>query len=103
MDKESKNDFRFGALPPSAPLGSAYVPMQEGVEPHYLPQTAIARGTLFPGLDLPFRGMVNQPLPATPLGEPDESVTAASPTTPAALTSVGLPSLSGASVTPFAP
>ena len=69
MDKDANNDYRFGALPLHAPLASAYVPMQESVEPHYRSQTAIARGTLFPGLDLPFRGMVNQPLPATPLGE----------------------------------
>ena len=69
MDKESMNDGLFGALPPSAPLASAYVPMQQSVEPNYPPQSAIARGTLFPGLDLPFRGMVNHPLPATPLGE----------------------------------
>ena len=69
VDKESVNDYLFGALPSRAPLASAYVPMQEGVEPNYPPQTAIARGTLFPGLALPFRGMVNRPLPATPLGE----------------------------------
>ena len=69
VDKESVNDYLFGALPSRAPLASAYVPMQESVEPNYPPQTAIARGTLFPGLDLPFRGMVNRPLPATPLGE----------------------------------
>ena len=69
VDKESVNDYLFSALPSRAPLASAYVPMQESVEPNYPPQTAIARGTLFPGLDLPFRGMVNRPLPATPLGE----------------------------------
>ena len=69
MDNETKNDALFGSLPSRAPLASAYVPMQERVEPQYPPQTAIARGTLFPGLDLPFRGMVNRPLPATPLGE----------------------------------
>ncbi len=69
MDNKPMNDYLFGALPSRAPLASAYVPMQEGVDPNYPPQTAIARGTLFPGLDLPFRGMVNRPLPATPLGE----------------------------------
>ena len=69
MDNDSNNDYRFGALPARAPLASAYVPMQESAEANYPPQTAIARGTLFPGLDLPFRGMVNRPLPATPLGE----------------------------------
>lgn len=69
VDSNSNTDYRFGTLPSRAPLASAYVPMQEGVEPNYPPQTAIARGTLFPGLDLPFRGMVNRPLPSTPLGE----------------------------------
>ena len=69
MDNESNYDIFFGTLPERAPLASAYVPMQERAEPQYPPQTAIARGTLFPGLDLPFRGMVNRPLPATPLGE----------------------------------
>lgn len=69
VDNKPMNDHLFGALPSRAPLASAYVPMQESVEPNYPPQTAIARGTLFPGLDLPFRGMVNRPLPATPLGE----------------------------------
>lgn len=69
MDNKAKNGYLFGSLPDSATLASAYVPMQEGIEPNYPPQTAIARGTLFPGLDLPFRGMVNRPLPATPLGE----------------------------------
>ena len=69
VDNESMNEHLFGTLPSRAPLASAYVPMQESVDPNYPPQTAIARGTLFPGLDLPFRGMVNRPLPATPLGE----------------------------------
>ena len=69
MDSEAKTDYLFGSLPPRASLASAYVPMQESAEPHYPPQTAAARGTLFPGLDLPFRGMVNKALPATPLGE----------------------------------
>ncbi len=69
MDNDSNNDYRYGSLPQRASLASAYVPMQESAEPRYQTQTAIARGTLFPGLDLPFRGMVNRPLPATPLGE----------------------------------
>ena len=69
MENDTKNEHLFGSLPPRAALASAYVPMQEGAVPQYPAQTAIARGTLFPGLDLPFRGMVNRPLPATPLGE----------------------------------
>ena len=69
MDNDQNFDYRYGSLPVRAPLASAYVPIQESVSPNYPPQTAIARGTLFPGLDLPFRGMVNRPLPETPLGE----------------------------------
>ncbi len=69
VDNNSNNDTFFGSLPDRAPLASAFVPMQKSAEPNYPPQTAIARGTLFPGLDLPFRSMVNRPLPATPLGE----------------------------------
>lgn len=69
VDNETNREYLYGALPARSTLASAYVPMQESVEPYYPTQTAIARGTLFPGLDLPFRGMVNRPLPATPLGE----------------------------------
>ena len=69
MDKDANNDYRFGALPLHAPLASAYVPVQESVEPHYRSQTAIARGTLFPGLDLPFMGLVNQEMPSTAMAE----------------------------------
>ena len=69
MDSNPNYDYKFGSLPARAPLASAYVPMQESAEPYYEQQTAIARGTLFPGLDLPFLGMVNESLPATPLNE----------------------------------
>lgn len=69
MDNETNREYLYGSLPARSTLASAYVPVQESVEPYYPTQTAIARGTLFPGLDLPFRGMVNRPLPATPLGE----------------------------------
>ena len=69
MDNNSRSDYKYGSLPSRAPLAAAYVPMQQSADPQYEPQSAIARGTLFPGLDLPFRGMVNDPLPATPLGE----------------------------------
>lgn len=69
VDNETNREYLYGSLPARSTLASAYVPMQESVEPYYPTQTAIARGTLFPGLDLPFHGMVNRPLPATPLGE----------------------------------
>lgn len=59
-----------GALPKCAPLGMSYVPMQESATPSYEPNQALLRGTLFPGLDLPFMNVVNKgKLTGTPLGE----------------------------------
>ena len=52
--------FKNGSLPGnSAPLAMAYVPMQISAVPSYEAGEALSRGTLFPGLDLPFMGMVN--------------------------------------------
>lgn len=59
-----------GMLPASAPLANPYVPYQRENPPKYEARKALVRGTMFPGLDLPFMGMVNQkPLPETPLSE----------------------------------
>ena len=59
-----------GKLPAMAPLANPYVPFQMENPPQYDARKAIVRGTLFPGLDLPFMGMVNKrELPATPLTE----------------------------------
>ena len=49
-----------GQLPASAPLANAYVPFQEENPPRYEARKGLIRGTLYPGLDLPFMGMVNQ-------------------------------------------
>ena len=49
-----------GVLPASAPLANAYVPFQQENPPKYEARKGMVRGTLFPGLDLPFMGMVNQ-------------------------------------------
>ena len=49
-----------GRLPPMAPLANPYVPFQLESPPKYEPGKALVRGTLFPGLDLPFMDMVNQ-------------------------------------------
>ncbi len=63
-------NFKSGSLPSCAPLAMAYVPMQESVKPTYNTAEALTRGTLFPGLDLPFMNMVNTgDLTGTPLGE----------------------------------
>ena len=59
-----------GRLPALAPLANLYVPFQLDNPSTYEPRTALVRGTLFPGLDLPFMGMVNKnEKPATPLTE----------------------------------
>ena len=59
-----------GFLPASAPLANPYVPFQRENPPRYEARTGMIRGTMYPGLDLPFMGMVNrQELPATALSE----------------------------------
>lgn len=59
-----------GRLPASAPLANPYVPFQLDNPPRYEAQKGLVRGTLFPGLDLPFLGMVNQKeLPDMPMAQ----------------------------------
>lgn len=59
-----------GRLPASAPLANPYVPFQIENPPKYEARKGIVRGTLFPGLELPFMGMVNKnELPVTPKTE----------------------------------
>ena len=59
-----------GRLPASAPLANPYVPFQLENPPRYEPRKGLVRGTLFPGLDLPFMGMFNKnDQPVTPLTE----------------------------------
>ena len=64
-------DYTTGKLPEHAPLGVPFVPFQQENPPQYGPDVALTRGTLFPGLDLPFHNKVNQTHPeaGTPLGE----------------------------------
>lgn len=65
---ERKNGEGF--LPASAPLANPYVPFQLTNPEKYEGRKGLVRGTLFPGLDLPFMGMVNKnELPVTPLTE----------------------------------
>lgn len=69
MNKPVQNGG-YGRLPANALLANPYVPFQMEDPPKYEPRTAIVRGTLFPGLDLPFMNMVNKKeLPVTPLTE----------------------------------
>ena len=68
MDNQKKEEnCREGRLPAMAPLANPYVPFQLENPPQYEAQKGLVRGTLFPGLDLPFMGMVNlNELPETP-------------------------------------
>ena len=59
-----------GKPPACAPLANPYVPFQMVNSERYDAPNALIRGTLYPGLDLPYRGMVNtQEKNGTPLGE----------------------------------
>ncbi len=49
----------YGILPEKAPLANPYVPFQQEDPPVYNPPKGLIRGTMYPGLDLPFKGMVN--------------------------------------------
>lgn len=67
-NKTMAENGREGRLPAQAPLANPYVPFQLENSPKYEAQKGLVRGTLFPGLDLPFMGMVNlHELPVTPL------------------------------------
>ena len=60
----------LGKLPSPAPLANPYVSFQLEYPSMYEPRKALVRGTLYEGLDLPFKGMVNkEEKPVTPLTE----------------------------------
>lgn len=68
--KRAERDGMEGRLPAMAPLANPYVPFQMENPPKYEARKGLVRGTLFPGLDLPFMGMVNQrELNITPMTE----------------------------------
>lgn len=71
MDRRKKEqNYREGRLPAQAPLANPYVPFQMESPPKYEARKGLVRGTMFPGLDLPFMGMVNKnEKPVTPLTE----------------------------------
>ena len=70
LQNHSQQNGAQGRLPEMAPLANPYVPFQMENPPKYEAKKGIVRGTLFPGLDLPFMGMVNKnPLPSTGMTE----------------------------------
>lgn len=59
-----------GPLPECSPLANAVTPVQTAYEPAYDRAEALVKGTLFPGLDLPFMDYVaKKPLARTPENE----------------------------------
>ena len=56
---EERRDYE-GNLPSEAPLANAFVPFQKENPPMYEARRGLIRGTMYPGLDLPFMGMVNK-------------------------------------------
>ena len=71
LDQRNKDlSYTHGRLPCTAPLANPYVPFQTEKPQMYETRKGFVRGTLFPGLDLPFMGMVNKnEKPVTPLTE----------------------------------
>lgn len=63
MRRQQDNQPKYwaGDLPARAPLANPYVPFQDSNPQTYEARKGLVRGTLFPGLDLPFMGMVNEP------------------------------------------
>lgn len=69
-DQKWNSEAMEGILPASAPLANPYVPFQRENPPRYEAAKGMIRGTMYPGLDLPFMGRVNnKELPVTPLSE----------------------------------
>lgn len=58
--RQDQQNGSEGKLPCSAPLATPYVPFQLENPPKYEAKKGLVRGTLFPGLDLPFMGMENK-------------------------------------------
>ena len=59
-----------GTLPACAPLANPYVPFQNDNPERYAAGRALMKGTLFPGLDLPYRGAHAGSVPCASLQPP---------------------------------
>lgn len=69
-EKRCNRECMEGRLPAMAPLANPYVPYQMENPPKYEARKGLIRGTLYPGLDLPFMGMVNKKeLPNTAMSD----------------------------------
>lgn len=67
---DMKRNHGEGSLPVMAPLANPYVPFQSENPAKYEARKGLVRGTMFPGLDLPFLGKENRnELPVTTMSE----------------------------------
>lgn len=70
MSNDEICTYKQGQLSECAPLAVPFVPPQTASEPTYDSGDALEKGTLFPGLDLPFMDYVAKSgTPNTPLAE----------------------------------
>ena len=68
--RQQEPGYAEGRLPAMAPLANPYVPFQMEQPVRYEARKGLVRGTLYPGLDLPFMGMINRHnLPVSPMSE----------------------------------
>lgn len=73
MQQKQELPTGMGKLPAVAPLVNPYVPFQADNPEQYEINQGLIRGTIYSGLDLPFKGMVNKtPLPQSALAELQE-------------------------------
>lgn len=54
MANKESCTYKEGPLPACAPLALGTIPRQQSAAPAYEKEEALVKGTLFPGLDLPF-------------------------------------------------
>ena len=70
MSDKDTCTYKEGTLPSCAPLAVPMLAAQQRSEPAYESVDALTKGTLFPGLDLPFMDYVaSGPVEASPLTE----------------------------------
>ncbi|MCQ2438326.1 MAG: spore coat protein CotJB [Oscillospiraceae bacterium] len=69
MEKVKNCDVGEGRLPCCAPLALSAMPAQGRNGPRYDSGKSLARGTLFPELDLPLGNIVNSTVPDVPAAE----------------------------------
>jgi spore coat protein JB len=71
VPEQAECTYKQGYLEQCAPLAAAFIPTQGENPPKYSNDEALTRGTLFPGLDLPFMNVANKnnPYAGTHLGD----------------------------------